>query len=268
MNDCVKSYSEYAKLNKTEKENFLRDCHEKAGMSWPQIAEMLGTYVNKIRRDSLKFGISGRSRSEAQKNALKKGRTQHPTEGKVRTVKEKEKIGAAVAQKWEDLSPEEKAARAQKSKETWALKTEEEKEALKNACFNAVRKTAVHGSRLEKFMFKGLTKAGYEVHFHKERFVKNEKLHIDLLLPELAIAIEIDGPSHWSPVWGEEAFERTVRSDNMKNGLLIAAGFFLIRVEQRKRWSLTYQNYLLEETLKVIEKICTRKIQDKLIYIS
>ena len=55
------------------------------GRSTYQIAEHFNTYPNKIRRILTKNGVELKTRSQAQKNALKRGRATHPTSGKKRT---------------------------------------------------------------------------------------------------------------------------------------------------------------------------------------
>ena len=55
-------------------------CEDKK--SWREIAKMLDTNSNRVRRDAAKLGIESRSRSDAQKLALSQGRQTHPTEGK------------------------------------------------------------------------------------------------------------------------------------------------------------------------------------------
>ena len=45
-----------------------------------EIAELLNTYPNKIRRTLKKLGCELKDRSEAQRNALQTGRINHPTD--------------------------------------------------------------------------------------------------------------------------------------------------------------------------------------------
>ena len=50
-----------------------------------ELAEKFETYPNKIRRILRKHGVILRTKSAAQKNALKKGRAAHPTKGKTQS---------------------------------------------------------------------------------------------------------------------------------------------------------------------------------------
>ena len=47
----------------------------------------------------------------------------------------------------------------------------------------------------------------------------------------LRTAIEIDGPAHFLPIWGETNLQRHIRADAQKAGLLINRGFAIIRVK-------------------------------------
>jgi very-short-patch-repair endonuclease len=255
-------------MSDEEKESLLRKLYEEELLSWPAIAEKVGTYTNRVSRDAKKFGIITRNKAEAQKIALDTERIQHPTKGKKRTAKEKAKIGKAVLEKWDSLPEHEKARRAEISKERWHSMSLQEREEFRQASIEAIRKTIVDGSKLENFIHKGLIKAGHKVDFHVKRFVKNEQLEIDMFIKELGIAIEVDGPSHWEPIWGHERFDKTVVADRLKNGLLIGSGYTVIRVQgKEKRISLTYQNRLLSSLLDKIEDIKSGKCTDRLIYI-
>ena len=105
------------------------------GKSTHEIAEILGTYPNKIRRTLVSNGIELRSRSASRKTALKSGRAEHPTKGKKRTEEVKEKISQSMEKQWADLSETEKKRRSDIGKEAWESKTEAERYELQlKAC--------------------------------------------------------------------------------------------------------------------------------------
>ena len=83
----------YTKLSKTEKFDLLTDLYTVQQKSFADIAELCGTYANKIRRDAQALKITIRNKSEAQKNALETGKHKHPTKGSERSQRTKEKIG-------------------------------------------------------------------------------------------------------------------------------------------------------------------------------
>ena len=87
---------------------------------------------------------------------------------------------------------------------------------------------------LTRFILDSLLQDGYKVDFHKEQSLLNTKLQIDLFLPSMNTAIEIDGPSHFLPVWGEDALAKNISYDQKKQGLILGKGLALIRIKQTK----------------------------------
>lgn len=199
--------------------------------SMKEIAAEFDTYKNAIRRVLVKNGVEIRSRSEAQKLALETGRSKHPTEGRKRSEEEKILISDGMAKHWENMSAEEREKRSQIAKAQWDAMTEEERENLMAMANEAVRESSKNGSKLEKSLKEGLTNAGFIVEYHREGLIPNIKLQIDLFLPELGVAIEVDGPSHFFPVWGYESLQKTIEADAEKSGLLLVNGFIIIRVK-------------------------------------
>tara|TARA_Y100000401_G_C8310331_1_gene219365 strand:+ start:486 stop:1259 length:774 start_codon:yes stop_codon:yes gene_type:complete len=234
---------------------FLVSEYSVKNRSFGDIAKELGTYTNKVVRAARKHGIEIRNRSQAQKQALKNGRHKHPTKGKKRTKKVKEKISDTVYSFWENIDEEDREKRAIKAKENWDKMPDEKKQEFQRLSSQAIRKASKEGSKLEKFLFELLTQHGYRVEYHKEHLLLNEKLHIDLFLPDSSVAIEIDGPSHFEPIWGQEALERTQRSDKQKSGLILNSGMVLVRIKNTKGISERFKRDIKSTLLSEIEKI-------------
>jgi len=82
---------------------------------------------------------------------------------------------------------------------------------------------------------------------HKKGLIEGN-FEIDLLLPELNTIIEVDGPQHFLPLFGEAKLAETIKMDSIKNGLLVSKGFCVVRVKylcrnmnksvERKLWGL------------------------------
>lgn len=222
------------------------------------LAQFFQTYPNKIRRKLLDMGVKLRDKSEAQKTALETGRHVHPTLGRKRTESEKIKISEGVARVWEDMTLEEKESRSQMAKDNWEAMTFDERQNLKKKAGAAVRESAEHGSKLERYLLFELRRNGYQVEFHRENLVNNEKLQMDLFLPELEppIVIEIDGPAHFFPIWGEESLVKHLNSDRLKNGLLLEAGYIVIRIKHLvKNLSEIHKRRVLTSLLEVLQSI-------------
>lgn len=200
------------------------------GKSFYQIGEECGTHAQNVRRFAIKAGFTPRTKKESTAAALKSGRLKHPTAGTKRDAGTVKKIASTMAQTWKDLTKDELADRIKKSQEAWNRMTDEQKTALQRSAMEACRSAAKTGSKAEKYMEEILVAAGYRVECHKKHIIANQNVHIDLFLPELSVAVEINGPSHYYPIFGEEQLQKTIGYDQKKVGLLMLEGITLVKV--------------------------------------
>lgn len=245
----MQNYKDYSQ---DEKKEILHKHYIIENKSLQDIAEMYGTYPNKIRRDAKKFDISLRSKSEAQKNALKTGKHKHPTKGQKRSDLVKEKIGSSMLEKWESMDKQTRDGIVQKSKQSWENRSQEDKQNMLKKANQAVRKASREGSKLEKFLLSKLLDDGYRVDFHQKQILSNTKLEIDLFLPEKGIAIEVDGPSHFDSIWGQETLTKNQKYDSKKTGLILGKGLKLIRIKQNYDFSKSRSNLLYSKLKDMI----------------
>ena len=236
-------------------ENEILHMYDNENKSTYEIADYFNTYPNKIRRILIKHGKKLKDRSEAQKNALDKGIVDHPTKGKKRSDNTKLKISKSQANVWDNLSEQEKEYRSLIGKETWNKKTEEEKRVFLQKAGDSIRQAAKIGSKMERFLLESLLSEGFRVEFHKTHWLQNAQLEMDLYIPELKTVIEVDGPSHFEPVWGHENLAKNKMSDLQKDGLVLQYGLVMVRVKQDKRLSQRYMRETLEQLLNLLKKI-------------
>jgi hypothetical protein len=71
----------------------------------------------------------------------------------------------------------------------------------------------------------------------------------------MSVAIEVDGPSHFEPVWGEDVLKKNQKYDTKKNGLILGKELVLIRIKQTKDYSDTRARILLEKLLDELRTI-------------
>jgi len=96
-------------------------------------------------------------------------------------------------------------------------------------------------SKGEKFLANLFNKLNYEFepqkrfeHCISRRQVKGKEmcytLPFDFYLPNFNTSVEYDGRGHFEPVWGEENFQRTKYTDNLKTDFCKKNGIKLIRI--------------------------------------
>lgn len=229
------------------------DLYFNKGMSSYEIAEKFDTYAKKIGRDIEAAGYKLRDYSASQALRIANDPSLHPTRGKKRSDATKEKISNSVHSNWQSITPEEHDRRREMSREAFANRPD--KEEMKQKGLDAIRKAASEGSKLEKFLAELLTKNGYYVLIHQKHKIQDKKMHLDILLPVERIAIEVDGPSHYTEAWGSDRLEGTQKADNKKNGLLLAYGHSVIRVRQPEAVSQHFARTTGESLLELIKEI-------------
>lgn len=245
----------YNELNEQQKRDIILQNYVKDQKSFGTIAKQYGTYPNRIVRDAKKFNIPVRNKSQAQKNALSNGKHKHPTKGRKRSEAEKINIGSGVMKNWSNADPKRLSQKKENAKILWDKRTDEEKNNMLSKANLAVRQSSKLGSKMEHYVLNFLIENNYKVDFHKEQMLANTRLQIDLFLPEMNIAIEVDGPSHFAPVWGEEVLSRNIAYDQKKSGLIVGKGCRLVRIKQKKDFSKSRASMVCDRLKSVLDNI-------------
>jgi len=183
------------------------------------------------------------------------GRSSHPTEGTTRSQETKIKISETQGRVWDSLTEEQRQHRSDMGKDSWNQRNKIDQQETLEKSREAIRESSRHGSKLERFLFTELSEMNFRVEFHKERWLRNQKLQVDLFLPDLMVAIEVDGPSHFKPVWGMENLLKNQRSDRQKTGLILSEGLSMVRIKQTKKLSQRYMRDTLKNLLSLLNKI-------------
>mgnify|MGYP001199210125 CR=1 FL=1 len=239
-------------------ESYVIDEYLNNNKSTIQLAKELDTYPNKIKRILQKHGHGRRSRSEGQIAALEAGRAKHPTLGKERTKEEKISISKGVEKNWDNMPKDKRKQISADAKKRWDKIPPTKKREMQEMAGRALRQASIDGSKAEKSLKEKLEENGYTVVLHKKNLIPGQ-YEIDLFLPELKTIIEIDGPQHFLPIWGEDKLQQVIKSDETKNGLLLSHGYCVIRIKYIcKNMTLSLGGKLWE-----IVKPCVEKIEKK-----
>jgi very-short-patch-repair endonuclease len=229
------------------------------------IAKYYSTYPNKIRRILEKCKVKIRDKSNAQKLSISSGVSSHPTKGRNRTKEEKLKISTSKVKHWDGLPEAEKDKVRDRSKKQWEAMTDEKKEEIRRKAGEEIRKAAKFGSKLEREVQNFLSEVGYKYEAHKKDLIATQKLEIDLFLPSLRTIIEIDGLSHFKPIWGEDQLEKQIIFDTQKDGIILSRGFNILRIENvGSSLAIARLAELKRQILEVLTDIRTNKLKSQL----
>ena len=218
-------------------------------MSTHEIAQKFNTYPNKINRVLKKHEVQLRSRNDAARIKIEKNGPQKMKEST------KLKISEFQGQLWENATEERKQERIEHGKSCWNKKTASERNALIKQGQEMAQKASRTGSKMEHALLESLTKQGFKVEFHKEHWLQNHRLQLDLFIPDIRTVIEVDGPSHFKPVWGMENLVKNQKADRQKTGLVLGQGLVLIRVKMEKKFSQRYARKTAKNLLEILNSI-------------
>lgn len=220
------------KNNPWDSHAFLKREYEIDNKSTSQIAKEQGTYPMTIRRALIKQGFKIRDKSQAQKNNLEKNGS--PLQGRERTREERLRISMGLQDYWENMTEEEKVTakliRSQIGKSAWDKKTDEQKKNAVNKMRVGNNKKGRKGSKNENAVADMLLNAGFNIIQRSKDFTPGRRYEIDIALVKDRVAIEWDGPNHFSPIYGEESLALVKAKDDIKNYSLTKSGWTVIRV--------------------------------------
>jgi len=220
-----------------------------------QIAKAYGMCHQTVRNHAKKMGIELLDRSAALKKSYELGRLKPPNNGPM-SEEMKQKIGQSVKENWDNQTEEQLASRSEKAKKNWEKKNPVEKEQMAKAAAKAIRKAAKEGSKTELYILEQLQYAGIPAQSHNTHRIANENLELDIYIPSLKTAIEINGVSHYEPIRGEDVLARQQKADKEKAGLLLGSGMCLINIKLlRKHVSQSYHRELFAALLMKLKEI-------------
>ena len=218
----------------------VRRLIEDEKLSTYKVAERVGCNQSHIVRMVAKFNkqnpsnpINKRNKSQAQLNYIKQS-GKHQRDGTTHDEITKDLISDKMREFYD--SPEGVEAKERISefrREEWAEKSEEERAAilveLQQA--NRAKMQAGEGSNFENFLAEQLAERGYSVEQRTKTWTPGQRFHVDIALPNDKIIIEVDGPTHWAPIYGDDELQKVVAKDAKKDAVLTSNGWVVLRVQ-------------------------------------
>jgi len=127
-----------------------------------------------------------------------------------------------------------------------------------SATYNNKNKTyGIRVSKLELFLQEELTKKyQYKFHFNRKDAINSE---LDIYIPELKLAFELNGIFHYEPIYGPEKLNQIQNNDNRKFQACLEHGIELCVIDTS--WinhnTLPRMNKVLDIVKEVIKKSTT-----------
>jgi very-short-patch-repair endonuclease len=224
----------------------------RAGKSTSELGREYNVDPTIIRRIIKKSGERMRTKSEAQALAIRQGKCPHNNQPK-HSEESRRAISESVSKNWQNLSKEELDKIRAEKRQQWHNMDDQEKKDMLRKAGEANYKAAKEGSKLEHYLIHGLI-PHYKVQPHAQFIIDNEQMHIDILLPDVRIAIEVDGPTHFKPLYGAERLEKVQEKDARKNAMLLGNQYKVIRLRNHfKHDSEIKRRRLLQELLEAVQ---------------
>lgn len=126
---------------------------------------------------------------------------------------------------------------------------------------NTHRKTGNKVSKLELFLQTNLL--GYIFVYNDRKLC--EGLELDIYIPELKLAFEINGIFHYKPIYGQDKLDKTQQKDKEKldicNKKLVR---LIVLKDESNKFSINYGNQILEKIYTYIFKVKFAKVLHEL----
>jgi very-short-patch-repair endonuclease len=204
------------------------------------VAEQLGCNQSHVVRLIAKYNkenpgspISKRDKSEAQKNFIKRT-GKHQREGTLHSDDSKERISDSMRDVYDGPKGDEIREKiAQQRQDEWAsLNASQKADILQNLKQSSRAKAqSGEGSNFENYLADMLKQHGFQVEQRTKAYTPGQKFHVDIALPLDKIIIEVDGPTHWSPIYGDNELQKVQAKDTGKDNILNMNGWNILRVQ-------------------------------------
>lgn len=248
----MKNYNE---LSDKDKIQIYQTKYIEEGFSISEIANMYGTYPNRVRRDFIHLDLNIKTKSDVYKGLYERNVIKSPTEGRERTYEEKIKLSAGIKKAWDKMPEDKRRAIQEKHQKNWDKKSKDEKQEFIYSGIVAIRKTKDTGSKLERHVYDMLIDEGYACDRHVEHILDERKMHFDIFIQNLGVVIEIDGPSHKKDVWQSGKLNKVRTADAEKNRLVNSLGYKMIRISYLDKIYLHHLTRIKNELMEILQNL-------------
>ena len=213
-------------------EDDVRRLYLEEGLSMRAVAKAVGAPLATLSRFMKKCGIGARDKAQAQKNYLKDN--DHQMKGRKHSDATKKKISHSLGDFWDSLSDDEREEFKRKIGSAWQRKwagmSELERKLMMEGLSNRAKETQGNGSRFERYIAEELRQRGYLVEERSIHYTAGKDFEVDLALPNELIALEVDGPTHFLPIYGQEHLDQKKERDARLDEMINSVGYSVLRI--------------------------------------
>lgn len=91
--------------------------------------------------------------------------------------------------------------------------------------------------------------------------ISNSSLELDIFIPDLMFAIEVDGPMHRMPCYGQKRLDAQILNDSIKDQQCAALGIYLLRINTDDITSENFIRTILSQAIGIVIAIRNSTIE-------
>lgn len=229
-----------------QKQEIVRMRCEK-NMSMTDISKEIGAHIELIRRVLVRAGVHTPEKAVPTEDLAHGVRYTPPP--KIFAVDRMS--DSKVEKKYKDLEVKEKR---------WYAKTPEQHAAFEAKRVQKLREALVLGSKLERYLCGKLMTVYQEVIAKAKNFIPGTTCHVDILLPNEKIAIEVDGLMHYQDFFNDN--DLRAERDQRKNQTLMNAGYYVVRLINEKEFAIWYGELMAQRLFEGLAEIRKKGVEN------
>lgn len=233
-------------LNDEQKQEVVRmRCNK--NMSMTDIARAFDVHVETVRRVLVRAGVHT-SEKRLSPEELAHGVRQSPP------------AKILASEKMSDTKVEKKFRNLEIKEKKWYEKTPEQHAAFEAKRLQKLREAIVLGSKLERYLCGKLMTVYQEVIAKAKNFIPGTACHVDILLPNEKIAIEVDGLMHYHDFFNDN--DLRAERDQKKNQTLMNAGYYVVRLINEKEFAIWYGELMAQRLFEGLAEIRKKGVEN------